>query len=236
MYSARLVRRERVLLFVAVLSWVIPLALCTGGGGTLTASAQQIVSPTAMRTKTPTPRATSAAAYPAPQAAPPAPTTARSTFNATFCAAPASFALYLPFIAGGSGAGSPPASSGGLGSERYWTFQDFALSDRASVRANVWNGNVVAQYAAFAIPSRGLPLAFTLTYNSQTNTWTHNLGLFLECDITASVLVRDADGTTHFFRRSARRRAMSTTRTAIAPRWWMRSISARPTPTTRSTA
>ena len=79
--------------------------LCNRGGYALTASAQQAVSPTATRTKTPTPRATSAlkpptlAAYPAPQALPPLPA-ATATPGRSLADFLRSF---LPVIAGGAG-------------------------------------------------------------------------------------------------------------------------------------
>gem|GEM_PF-1611781 len=91
----------------------------------------------------------------------------------------------------------------GTGIERYWTFRAFSLSDRITLQVNVWNGNVVAQYTAFALPSLGLPLTLIFTYNSHTNAWTHTLNVSLTLDATGSAIVRDADGTEHLFRREA---------------------------------
>jgi YD repeat-containing protein len=109
------------------------------------------------------------------------------------------YSVFLPFIS----TDASSALNSGVGIERYWTFQPFTLSDRVTVRANVWNGNVVVQYVAFNIPSRGLPLELVFTYNSLTNAWTHNLNWSLTLGVTNSVVLRDGDGTEHFFRREA---------------------------------
>jgi YD repeat-containing protein len=81
-----------------------------------------------------------------------------------------------------------------MGVERYWAYTSFTLSDRVTTRVNLWNGNLVLQYNAFAIPSRGLPLTLNYAYNSQTNVWTHTLNVFLTFDPDGSVVVYDGDG------------------------------------------
>jgi YD repeat-containing protein len=147
-----------------------------------------VASPTPVRA-----RATFAP-YPPPQPAPlvpPTPTRARSNLTTQ--------RLFLPLIV----RSNENLPTHGTGIERYWTFHAFSLSDRVTLQVNVWNGNVVAQYTAFALPSRGLPLNLIFTYNSHTNTWTHTLNVSLTLDATGAAIVRDADGTAHLFRREA---------------------------------
>lgn len=90
-------------------------------------------------------------------------------------------------------------STCGLGIERYLSYQTFALTDRLSTRANLCNGNLVTQYRAFTIPSRGLPLSLVFTHNSLTNAWTHSLAAVVLEQGNGDVVYIDGDGTAHLF-------------------------------------
>ena len=93
-----------------------------------------------------------------------------------------------------------PTVVGGLGVERYWTYQQFRVSDRVTLSVNLFNGNLVTQYNEWAIPSLGLTLPLNHTFNSSANlasaagfNWTHTLGYRL-VDNGSNVLLYDGDG------------------------------------------
>jgi YD repeat-containing protein len=90
-----------------------------------------------------------------------------------------------------------------LGVERYLTSQSFSLTDRVSARASLCNGNLIAQYNAFTIPSRGLQLHLVFTYNSLTNVWTHTYAASLADQTNGDVIYTDGDGTQHLFTHQA---------------------------------
>jgi len=98
---------------------------------------------------------------------------------------------------------TPITTTCGLGIERYLTYQSFNLFDRVGARVNLCNGNLTTQYNAFSIPSRGLPLNLTFTYNSLTNEWTHNLAASLAVQGNQDVIYTDGDGTQHLFTHQA---------------------------------
>jgi YD repeat-containing protein len=90
-----------------------------------------------------------------------------------------------------------------LGVERYLTYSSFALTDRVSSRMNLCNGNLITQYSALNIPSRGLSLHLVFTYNSLTNHWTHTYAASLAEQGNGDVIFGDGDGTQHLFTHQA---------------------------------
>jgi hypothetical protein len=121
--------------------------------------------------------------------------TSTATFTATFT--PTATPTYITSICG-------------LGIERYLTYQSFALTDPSagsgvSARVNLCNGNLITQYNAFTIPSRGLPLNLTFTYNARNaaasvpygNGWTHTYAASLAEQGNGDVIYTDGDGTQH---------------------------------------
>lgn len=61
------------------------------------------------------------------------------------------------------------------------------------------HGNLVTQYSAFNIPSRGLALSLVFTYNSLTNAWTHTYATALTEQANGDVIYTDGDGASHLF-------------------------------------
>ncbi len=106
--------------------------------------------------------------------------------------------VFLPLVE----SNTVPPSNNEMGLERFWTFQQFRLTDRLTLFVNLWNGNLVAQYNEFVIPSRGLPLSLNHTFNSGVNltstmgyNWTHDLNYRLVNSGTAEFTLHDGDGT-----------------------------------------
>lgn len=147
------------------------------GAPTFTPTATATITPTATATQTPTNTATRT-----------------STRTPTATASPTVTNTGTPTA-------TPTSSLGacGLGIERYLTYQTFTLTDRVSARVNLCNGNLITQYNAFSIVSRGLPLNLTFTYNSLTNAWTHNLTASLAEQANGDVIYTDGDSTQHLF-------------------------------------
>ncbi|MDL1894754.1 hypothetical protein FBQ82_00630 [Anaerolineae bacterium CFX7] len=147
--------------------------------------------PTETSTYTPTDTAT---ATPTPSDTP----TATPTFTPTHTATVTETATLTP-----SPTPSFVTDACGLGIERYLSYQSFALTDRVSARVSLCNGNLVTQYRAFSIPSRGLPLNLVFTYNSFTNAWTHTLAASLDEQPNQDVIYFDGDGTQHLYAHQA---------------------------------
>jgi YD repeat-containing protein len=141
--------------------------------------------PTATATVTETPTATPTVTDTPTETATTTPTST-ATFTATFT--PTATPTYITSVCG-------------LGVERYLTYQSFSLTDRVSARASLCNGNLITQYSAFNVPSRGLPLHLVFTYNSLTNAWTQTYAESLAEQANGDVIYTDSDGTQHLFTR-----------------------------------
>ncbi len=106
--------------------------------------------------------------------------------------------VFLPLVE----SNTVPPSNNGMGLERFWTYQQFHLTDRLTLLVNLWNGNLVAQYSEFAIPSRGMPLSLNHTFNSRVNltstvgyNWTHDLNYQFVNSGASQFTLYDGDGT-----------------------------------------
>ncbi len=162
---------------------------------TITPSATRTASATTTRTAIPTPTPSTGGSRITP-------TATRAPTRRANLPGDLPFKAFLPLVM----QGVLTATNNGMGLERFWTYEQFRLTDRLTLFVNVWNGNLVAQYSEFAIPSRGLPLSLIHTFNSGVNisstmgyNWTHNLGYRLVNDTMAGYSLYDGDGTQIIF-------------------------------------
>ncbi|MBI4744175.1 MAG: hypothetical protein HY776_05090, partial [Actinobacteria bacterium] len=92
-----------------------------------------------------------------------------------------------------------------VGIENFYTYVPFNLGDGLTVNINPGNGNLIAQKTDASIPGRGIPIAVTRFYNSQSpydssygKGWNFSFNNRLK-DIGTGIVLIDGDGSQHYF-------------------------------------